>query len=188
MKVLKKAFNRKQIIRQFDSSWSRLHRIARSWGCDDDLAGDLVQETCVIALDKAAQLRKPESAESWLITILANCHREHLRKAKRALAITDETTLLTEHTPEKELEHARISEKVQWAIRCLSDDHCKVLTLVDMEGFSYTEVAEILCIRVGTVMSRLSRARSRLRTLLSDVLQDRTTDEERLKGQVRKLR
>lgn len=187
MHVLKKVFNRKRIIRQFDSSWSRLHRIARSWGCDDDLACDLVQETCVIALDKAEQLRKPESAECWLITILANCHREHLRKAKRTLAIADETILHSEQSPDTALEQTHISEMVQQAIRCLSDDHRSVLTLVDMEGFSYTEVAEMLDIRIGTVMSRLSRARSRLRMLLNDSLLERTTDAAGLKGQIRRI-
>jgi len=191
MNVLKKAFNRKHIVRYLDDSWPRLHRIALSWGCDDHLARDLVQETSVLALVKAAQLRQPESVESWLITILANCHRAHLRQAKRTLAIMDEAALIeakiNEHTPDKAFEQARVSEKVRHAILCLNHDHRKVLTLVDMEGFSYKEVAEMLDIRIGTVMSRLSRARARLQVLLTDTLKQ-TTDKDVPKGQVRKIR
>ncbi|NIV40065.1 MAG: RNA polymerase sigma factor, partial [Anaerolineae bacterium] len=68
----------KTLGRRIEAFVPRLFRIARSWGCNAELAHELVQETVVTALSKIKQLRKESALESWLISILANSHRGHL--------------------------------------------------------------------------------------------------------------
>ena len=147
-----------------------MHCIAMSWGCDPDLAHDLVQEAFLIALDKYEQLRDSSALESWLISILANCHKGHLRKSRMTRPLESSDELLSIDNPDYMLEQQHITKRVQHAITRLSDDQRKVLTLVDMEDMSYLQVAGILDIKVGTVMSRLSRARQQLKYYLKDSL------------------
>jgi RNA polymerase sigma-70 factor (ECF subfamily) len=161
---------RHHISRQFEHSSKRMHCIAMSWGCEPDLARDLVQETFLIALDKYDQLRDTSSLENWLISILANCHKGYIRKSKMTQSLDSADELISIDNPDSLLEQQHITARVQLAISQLNDDQRKVLTLVDMEGMSYQEVASILDIKIGTVMSRLSRARKRLKGFLKDTL------------------
>ena len=108
--------------------------------------------------------------ENWLITILANCHKTYIRRQHKTCSLEDHDELHSTDLPDQLLEQQDIAARVQHAISRLNDDHRKVLTLVDMEGMSYIEVAQILDIRVGTVMSRLSRARDRMKSYLRDSL------------------
>jgi RNA polymerase sigma-70 factor (ECF subfamily) len=80
--------------------------------------------------------------------------------------------LVEETTPANSLENEQMLAEVRNAISKLDHEHRKVITLVDMEGMSYRDVAEALELRIGTVMSRLHRARGKLRLLLKEVLQD----------------
>jgi len=163
-------FTRNKCHQRIETMRPRLFSIALSWGCDHELANELVQEALVTALDKLPQLRDPKALEGWVIKILANAHRQHLRAIKPVVCL-DEIELQGNHSPEQELDRAYLIDRVQYAIRRLNLDQRHVLTLVDMEGMSYSEVASALEIRIGTVMSRLSRARTRLRDLLHDDLQ-----------------
>lgn len=143
----------------------RLYSIARSWGCSPDVCDDLVQETISIGLVKYTQLRNPESLDCWMIRILVNSHRQHIRKDKWLTMIEDDA-LIDEFGPVSQLESNRTIERVQQAISLLSDEHRKIIVLVDMEGMSYREVASVLDIKIGTVMSRLGRARKNLRKFI----------------------
>jgi RNA polymerase sigma-70 factor (ECF subfamily) len=147
-----------------------MHCIAMSWGCDPDLARDLVQETFLIALNKYDQLRDGNALENWLITILANCHKAYIRKHHKICSLEDHDELRSTDLPDKIVEQQDVSARIQHAICRLNHDQRKVLTLVDMEGMSYLEVAQILDIRIGTVMSRLSRARNRMKSYLRDTM------------------
>ncbi len=146
----------------------RLHVIARSWGCSPDLCDDLVQETLATALNKISQLRKEAALEVWVIRILTNSHRLYLRQHKY-LSPLDSHELIDELDPQHSLDAQQTIDMVRAAIGLLSDEQRKVLTLVDMESFSYQKVAEILDIKIGTVMSRLSRARAQLRKIINDI-------------------
>ncbi len=168
MNTIRKVINKRQIAKQFERSLKRMHCIAMSWGCEQDLARDLVQETFLIALNKYEQLRDSAALENWLITILANCHKAYIRKHSKTCSLEDLDELPGVDLPDELLEQQHISARVQHAISRLNDDHRKVLTLVDMEGMSYMEVAQILDIRMGTVMSRLSRARARMKSYLRE--------------------
>ena len=144
---------------------ARLYRVAYAWCRNPALADDLVQETLTKALKKSAQLRDPKARDAWLFTILANCYRDHFRRS-REMDDIDDVEISHESTPESESSSAQIVGLVRAAVARLSDGQRQVVTLVDLEGFSYGEVAKILDVPIGTVMSRLCRARNTMKALL----------------------
>lgn len=160
-------WKRKRIEQQISQLVPRLYSITYSWGCPKDVSDDLVQEAVTTALDKCAQLRDVNTLHCWVIRILVNTHRQYLRKHRWLMTIED-SDLIEEIGPARILEASRNVDKVRAAIALLSDEHRKVLVLVDMEGLSYRDVADVLEIKLGTVMSRLGRARLKLKKILSD--------------------
>jgi RNA polymerase sigma-70 factor (ECF subfamily) len=157
--------------RALEQARTRLYRVAYSWCHSAALADDLVQETLSKALQKSSQLRDPAARDAWLFTILANCYRDHFRKQKDMDDI-DEVEISTESTPETDTSRAQVITKVRAAIAELPEGQRQVVTLVDLEGFSYLEVAQILEVPIGTVMSRLCRARNAMKTRLLPELQN----------------
>lgn len=151
--------------RALQQARARLYRVAYAWCHNAALADDLVQETLAKALQKSAQLRDPKARDAWLFAILANCFRDHFRR-QRDMDDIDEVEISIETTPESESSRAQIVGMVRTAIARLPEGQRQVVTLVDLEGFSYAEVAQILEVPVGTVMSRLCRARSAMKTML----------------------
>lgn len=145
----------------------RLYRIAFAWSHSPDIADDLVQETCAKALRQRKQLRDVESLGPWLFRILKNTWHDYLRCKKETIEY-DESTFSDEHTPESVNSRYETIQQVRRAMQCLPIGQREVLTLVDLERCSYAEVAEILEIPAGTVMSRLCRARRRLKEILLD--------------------
>lgn len=143
---------------QLETIRPRLYRIAYSWSHNADLADDLVQETMVKALRKSEQVRNRDAIDGWLFGILTNCWRDHFRKRKE-LDDIDNVVLVEETTPIHHVEQQNIVDKVRSAIATLPAGQCQVLTLIDLEGMSYAEVATVLDVPIGTVMSRLCRAR-----------------------------
>jgi RNA polymerase sigma-70 factor (ECF subfamily) len=144
---------------------ARLYRVAYAWCHNAALADDLVQETLAKALRKSSQLRDPKARDAWLFTILANCYRDHYRK-QREMDDIDEIEISHETTPESETSRAEIVGMVRAAIARLPQGQRQVVTLVDLEGFSYVEVAQILDVPIGTIMSRLCRARNAMKDIL----------------------
>jgi len=136
-----------------------MFRIAFSWCHDEMLADDLVQDTLTKALQRLNQLKKPDMMESWVISILNNVWRDHLRRQKEFIDI-DEYVHLSNESPEHIHERERTIQRVRKAIGELPMGQRQVISLVDLEGLSYNEVSQVLEIPVGTVMSRLNRARN----------------------------
>lgn len=161
--------NQKRLFRTIlANNRQRLYRMAYSWTHDPALADDLVQQTCYQALRKQRHLREIEAADGWLFRILANCLADHHR-ARREVLSGDELLIIDKWTPEHATHEDQIAQRVRKAVAALPLAHRQVVTLVDLEGFSYAAVAQILDIPVGTVMSRLSRGRRALREHLLDV-------------------
>jgi len=148
----------------------RLYRVAYAWCHNAALADDLVQETLAKALRKSAQLRDPKARDAWLFTILANCYRDHFRKT-REMDDIDEIEISHETTPESESSRTEIVGLVRATIARLPQAQRQVVTLVDLEGFSYVEVSQILEVPIGTVMSRLCRARNAMKAMLLPAMQ-----------------
>jgi len=155
---------------RLDEHRSAMLRVAYSWCHDRALAEDLVQDTLVKALAQTESLRDPSRLKAWLFVILGNCFRDHLRRQRPHDDIDsiDDELVAGGLRPDEAHEQAAIVARVRRAIESLPLGQRQVVTLVDLEGFAYAEVAGILDIPVGTVMSRLSRARAALRVLLLD--------------------
>jgi RNA polymerase sigma-70 factor (ECF subfamily) len=136
---------------------------------DSDLACDLVQDSIVKALSARNLPERDESCKSWLFSILRNVFFDHLRRTRRWAqyhddAPPDEIDCGTVIPVEQSLIN-RLT--VRSGLARLSGQHREILVLIDVAGFSYGEAAELLGIPPGTVMSRLSRARQRLRQEIS---------------------
>jgi RNA polymerase sigma-70 factor (ECF subfamily) len=146
----------------------KLFQLAYAWCHDPQLADDLVQEAYAKGLRNLDQLRSADRLEAWLCSILSNCYRDHFRRRREAVDV-DELPLAGEGDPEHNAERESVVGQVREAIAQLSEDHRMVVTLVDLMECSYQEVAEVLDIPIGTVMSRLCRARARLRETLTQM-------------------
>lgn len=157
--------------KQLEELRPRLYRVAFSWSHNPELSDDLVQETMVKALKNAHQVKNKDAIDGWLFGILNNCWRDHFRRIKEVEDI-DNIVLINEVTPSHVVEAHSIVERVRLAIASLPSGQSQVVTLVDLEGFSYNEVADILNVPVGTIMSRLCRARSTLSNKLMELQSD----------------
>lgn len=171
MKILSLFVRTNDFQDQLDQIRPRLYRLAYSWSHNPALADDLVQETLIKALKNSAQLREPALLNSWLFSILANCWRDHFRQHKDMDDVDEleDYRYAHENTPEKEHSQSQIVARVRSAVEKLPLGQRQVLTLVDLEELSYVEVATILNIPIGTVMSRLCRARLAMKTLLKEL-------------------
>ena len=139
-------------------------------------AEDLVQETCLRALRAMDRLRPDSNVKSWLFTILRNIWFNRLRQWRAAPEIVE---LDSDGGPNKAADTAKDphatyvsnieQEQVRAAIHQLSQEFREIIILREYEELSYQEIATVLECPVGTVMSRLARARSKLRDLLSPV-------------------
>jgi RNA polymerase sigma-70 factor (ECF subfamily) len=152
---------------QVEAQREPLYRLAYSWCHDAALADDIVQESLLRALDRAGQLEDPQRLKGWLCAILANCLKDHFRRA-RPLEPLDEEMPAHGETPEGASASNQLAARVRAEIERLPLGQRQTVTLVDLEGFSYAEVGEILEVPIGTVMSRLCRAREALRERLME--------------------
>ena len=159
--------SRFRLQRCLETTRPRLYRLAWSWCHDRHTAEDLVQATILRALQNLNDLRDAQKLEVWLTRILANLHRD-LRRSNRNVIPLSETDLVTEDYPEIHAGRSKLIDNVRAGIEKLSDDQRMVLTLVDLMEFSYADVARTLDIPIGTVMSRLCRARKKLKLLLEN--------------------
>lgn len=151
-----------QLVREHHAP---LYRYAyRLTGTEPD-AEDLTQQTFLLAQSNLAQLREAAKARGWLFAILRNCYRKMYSKKSPVSATRVDVNM--EHVPDPAPKAEEIDqERLQQAIDELSDDFKLVLTMFYFEDCSYREIAEQLELPLGTVMSRLSRAKSHLRARL----------------------
>ena len=142
-------------------SRERLYRVALSWCGDEMLADDLVQEAIETGICKRRQLRDESKLFPWLYRILNNAWYAHLRKG-RTHEILDDDMPTEDIGPCNSCQEVELVTRVRTAVASLSRDQRQVISLVDLGGLAYCEVAEALEIPIGTVMSRLHRARKGL--------------------------
>src|SRR6201988_4862402 len=138
-----------------------LRRYARALARDADIADDLVQDTLVRARG-SERLFLGGDVRSWLYTILTNLNRNRLRSLSRrpALMPMDDNDAADMAGPEAG------GRDIERALATLVDDQRTALLLVVLEGLSYREVAEVQGVPIGTVMSRLARARMQIKAYL----------------------
>ena len=142
----------------------RLRRYARALSGDRTAADDLVQDTLERAWSKLHLYRRGTDLRAWLFTVMHNVYVNQRRAARPSTPLDDEMPELSQ--PARETD-ALVLRDLDAAIRRLPPDQCEVLLLVALEDMSYDDAATALGIPIGTVMSRLARAREKLRAMLS---------------------
>ena len=155
-----------KILDLVEAEIPRLRRFARYLTRDVDRADDLVQECLTRAIAKIDSWKPGTNLRAWLFVILRNCHINELRRGQRMSAMGDASTDYdVVPTPANQETHISLLE-VRNAYLSLSKEHREVLLLVAIEGLRYEEAATVLDVAVGTIRSRLSRARQALRDIL----------------------
>jgi RNA polymerase sigma-70 factor, ECF subfamily len=144
-----------------------LQRYARALSGDSAWADDLVQDTLERALSRWHTLRPQSNLRAWLLTILRHLYIDQLRKQREIAVDDDNAPWRTMAAPVDQVDGLLLRD-VQRALYRLPVEQREVLLLVGLEELSYQEVSSILKIPVGTVMSRLSRAREHMRSLLTE--------------------
>jgi RNA polymerase sigma-70 factor (ECF subfamily) len=169
-----------EALAQIDALYRTALRMTRS-PAD---AEDLVQETYLRAFRSLHQFSEGTNLRAWLFRILTNTYINDYRKRQRRPTNTSlddiEEFYLYDHLvdsgvqpgeerPEDIVLERLTTDNVSTAIDALPEEFRQVVVLADVEGFAYREIADIVGIPVGTVMSRLFRARRRLRVQLHDL-------------------
>ncbi|MBA3771952.1 MAG: RNA polymerase sigma factor [Ramlibacter sp.] len=142
----------------------RLRRYARALAGSRDDADDLVQDTLERAWAKSHLWGGVTDMRAWLFAMMHNLHVDGIRRPKLQTVVHDEDTL---ELPVAGSQGERLAVlDLQAALEQLPVEQKEILLLVGLEEMSYADVAQTLSIPIGTVMSRLSRGRERLRALL----------------------
>ncbi|QPC42103.1 RNA polymerase sigma factor [Kaustia mangrovi] len=145
-----------------------LRRYASALLGNRDRADELVQDTLERALSRRHLFRVDRNLRGWLFTIMHNLYANNARSRSRApgfVPVEDAAHRLSDGPHQDD--HMALRD-LQRALSEMTPQHRTVLLLIGLEGLSYREAAEVLDIPVGTVMSRLARARERLRLMLGD--------------------
>ncbi|MCZ4282219.1 sigma-70 family RNA polymerase sigma factor [Kiloniella laminariae] len=157
-----------EFLEQLTKAIPTLRRYAYALVRDSSLADDLVQDCLEKGLAHRAQWRGEGNLKTWLYRILSNIHLNQIRADKGNFLKTSDTTseaVLTAaeaQSPANQIDHLYLQD-LEAAIAQLPEEQKQILLLICLEGFSYQEAAKTLELPLGTVMSRLSRARETLR-------------------------
>jgi RNA polymerase sigma-70 factor (ECF subfamily) len=169
----------------------RIERLIGRMVRDSDLVPDIAQETFIRAYRALPQFRAESAFYTWLYRIAVNTAKKALMDIKRDPLVTetalasrdeeDETSrveneLSDGETPESLLASRQIAATVNAAIEALSDDLRQAITLREIEGLSYDEIAEVMNCPIGTVRSRIFRAREAIAQRLRPMLDARMGD------------
>jgi len=141
----------------------RLRRYARALVGDRATADDLVQDTLERAWAKLHLYRRGTDLRAWLFTVMHNVHVNRMRASRATDTLEDEMPELAQRAPQGD---ALLVRDLDRGITRLPAEQRAVLLLVTLEEMSYEQVARTLGIPIGTVMSRLSRAREKLRAMM----------------------
>jgi RNA polymerase sigma-70 factor (ECF subfamily) len=141
----------------------RLRRYARALVGERAAADDLVQDTLERAWSKLHLYRRGTDLRAWLFTVMHNVHVNRLRATRPADPLEDEMPELAQRATQGD---ALLVRDLERALAALPEAQRQVLLLVALEDLSYDETARVLDIPIGTVMSRLARARDKLRQLM----------------------
>ena len=142
-----------------------LRAFAVSLSQNADRADDLVQETLVKAWDKHKSFQPGTNLKAWLFTILRNEFYSQMRK--RGREVQDSDGIMTARLAVHPSQQGQLDLKdFKTALEKLPEDQREAIILIGASGFSYEEAAEICDCAIGTIKSRVSRARTRLQEIL----------------------
>ncbi len=143
-----------------------LRAFAVSLAKNSDRADDLVQETLVKAWDKQGSFQPGTNLKAWLFTILRNEFYSQMRKRRREVEDSDGSIIARLSVHPSQDGSSDLSD-FRRALALLPEDQREAIILIGASGFSYEEAAEICGCAVGTIKSRVSRARTRLQQILA---------------------
>ena len=159
-----------ELVRKYEN---QIFSLARRMCTDPEDAADVAQEAFLAAWKGLPNFRQEAEFSTWLYWLATNAAIDHLRKAKKQrgdLSLDDEALSLdtadSGPTPHQAAESRELRRAVSQAMDQLSDDHRQVLVLREVRQLSYEEIARALDMDLGTVKSRISRARNSLRKIL----------------------
>jgi RNA polymerase sigma-70 factor (ECF subfamily) len=135
------------------------------------LAEDAAQEAFIRAWQHLPSYRPRSPFRNWVYRIAINVARDALRRERETVDISELALPSPDADPGTRVERAERADRVRRAVLALPSASREVLILREYEGLSYREIADTLSIPLGTVMSRLNYARSRLRETLADCLE-----------------
>lgn len=151
----------------------KIYNVAYRYMGNEADAFDMAQESLIKIYKGLKSFRHESSFSSWIYRLTVNTCLDGLRKRKKeplSLDCTMESGVVLEDksidTPETHTLNLESREDIQKAINTLSEDHRITVILRDIQGLSYDEIADTLSISIGTVKSRLSRGRQRLKEIL----------------------
>lgn len=165
----------------------RVYRLAYRLTGNKHDAEDLTQDVFVRVF-RSLSTYQPGTFEGWLHRITTNLFLDQVRRKKRirmdAMGENERLVVASaEEQPEREFEHAHLDYDIQRALDRLSPESRAAVVLCDIEGLSYEEIARTLDMKLGTVRSRIHRARTQLRKSLAH----RRPDEDVLGGPIRSV-
>lgn len=163
--MLKSIFQIFSVRSQVEYSCNKLYQAAYSWCHDTALPEDLVQECLLKALSSKSNLRNKKYLDTWLFRILINTWHDYLKMKKPAENLDDYAFTSIDDVQDDYLTGELVAN-IRKEVSKLPITLREVITLSDSTGFSYQEVADIMALPVGTVMSRLYRARKILESRL----------------------
>lgn len=146
-----------------DLHYEALYRFALSMSKNREVAADLVQQTYCIWAEKGAQLKDRAKAKSWLFTTLYREHLSFIRKSKRQSDEDFDQVAARVEAETQDSERQMDGQRVIELLGHLDENYRAPLTLFYLQQHSYKDIAEILDVPIGTVMSRISRGKQQLR-------------------------
>lgn len=168
----------------------QLYNIALRMTGNEEDANDLTQEALLRAYKAFSKWKRECSFSSWLFRIATNLYIDQVRRRKRirfesldSPIVTDDGEKLSRtiesdaRSPQSMAEAAEVQEKVQLALQKLSPEFRMSIILCDIQGFSYTEISEIMDCSIGTVRSRIHHARRALKDHLEPYVSEAMADE-----------
>lgn len=140
-----------------------LRRYARALTSDTNKAEDLVQDSLERALQRFHLYQEGTNLKAWLFTIMHNVYVNNVRKSSSEPNFVSYDNINASQLDPQDIEDDVTIRDLKCALTKLPNDQKDILLLVGLEGFGYKEVSTMLDIPLGTVMSRLHRAREKLR-------------------------
>ncbi|WP_347491534.1 RNA polymerase sigma factor [Desulfoscipio sp. XC116] len=159
-----------ELVRRYEA---KIYGLAYRFMGNHADASDLTQDTFIRLYKVLAGFRGDAAFSTWLYRIAANICRDELRKRQRRRSVSmDEMieaspanmpTADDSYSPEETVQRREVQRQVQICLSKLSEDHRLILIMREIQGLSYEEIADVLQCSLGTVKSRISRARNALK-------------------------
>jgi RNA polymerase sigma-70 factor (ECF subfamily) len=165
--------DREQFKQQALKLFEHIYRIALGLSKDEDSAMDLVQDTYLKAWSAFEQFTPGTNMKAWLSRILYNTFVNEYKRREKIEFVNQNMFIAEQSDPAVEFIKNAMDEEIEKALNSLPDEYRSAIVLVDIGELSYEEAGNVLKCPVGTVRSRLKRARDMLRSKLSEYAEKR---------------